>query len=150
MKNNIQIVLVLLSLTHFGVAYAELNEKQVIVTKKAPNAVGPYSQAVKIGDALYLSGQIAIDPTTAKMIHGTIKQQTKQVLENIKAVLNAAGYKLSNVVQSQVYLTNLNNYKSMNTVYAEYFIDKPPARAVVEASGLPLNALIEIMVVAVK
>ena len=150
MKNCIQLVFVLLSLSYFPTAYAEAHEKQIIVTKNAPNAAGPYSQAVRIGNALYLSGQIAIDPATAKMNHGTIKQQTKQVLENIRAVLNAAGYELSNVVQSQVYLTDLDDYKSMNTVYAEYFIDKPPARAAAEVSRLPLNALVEIMVIAVK
>ncbi|PHS17152.1 MAG: hypothetical protein COA86_10315 [Kangiella sp.] len=124
--------------------------KKIIATQNAPKAVGPYSQAVQVGNTLYLAGQIAINPKTSKMNHGSIEEQTVQVLNNIKAVLNEAGFSLNDVVQSQVFLTNLDNYKRMNQVYARYFTNQPPARAAVEVSRLPLDAKIEIMVTAVK
>jgi len=127
-----------------------IHAKEVISTTNAPKAVGPYSQAIKAGNTLYLAGQIAISPATGKMIKGDIKQQTEQVLKNIQAVLESSGYTLNNVVQSQVFLTDLNNYKEMNAVYATYFDSEPPARAAVEVSRLPLDALIEILVIAVK
>ena len=130
-------------------AQADIHKK-VIATENAPKAVGPYSQAIQVGNTLYLAGQIAINPKTSKMNNGTIEEQTKQVLDNIKAVLSAAGFSLSNVVQSQVFLTDLNNYKKMNKIYASYFSKQSPARAAVEVSRLPLDAKIEIMVTAVK
>jgi len=150
MKKYYQILFTLLFLATLNSAFANPNDKQVITTTDAPKAVGPYSQAIQVGNALYLSGQIAIHPKTGEMNHGTIEQQTKQVLENIKAVLNASGYQLSDVVQSQVFLTDLKNYQSMNAIYAQYFVEKPPARAAVEVSRLPLDAVVEIMVTAVK
>lgn len=129
---------------------AENSKKEIISTNEAPKAIGPYSQAVRVGNTLYLSGQIAIDPIKGKLVQGGIEEQTHQVLKNIKAVLNASGFTLSDVVQSQVYLSDLNNYGKMNKVYATYFINNPPARAAIQAARLPLDALVEIMVTAVK
>jgi 2-iminobutanoate/2-iminopropanoate deaminase len=150
MKKHFQLLVLLLLSTLTANLLAVDIAKQAIVTNNAPAAVGPYSQAIKVGNVLYLSGQIAIDPKTGDMNSGSIEQQTIQVLENIKAVLNASGYRLSDVVQSQVFLTDLENYKSMNKVYAEYFTSKPPARATVEVARLPLNAAVEIMVTAAR
>ena len=123
-------------------------EKKVIVTKKAPAAIGPYSQAVYIDDVLYLAGQIALDPATGQLVAGGIEAQTQRVMQNLGAVLEASGFSFDDVVQVQVYLSDLNNYAAMNVVYAEYFEDDPPARAVVEAARIPRDALVEIMMVA--
>jgi 2-iminobutanoate/2-iminopropanoate deaminase len=124
--------------------------REVISTKSAPAAIGPYSQAILVGNTLYLAGQIAIDPETGTFVNGGIEEQTRQVLNNIQAVLNEAGFALKDVVQCQVYLSDLNNYAAMNEVYASYFKDSPPARAAVQAARLPKDALIEIMATAVK
>ena len=132
------------------VVASEPMHKKIISSEGAPKAIGPYSQAVQVGNTLYLAGQIAIDPETGKMSKGDIEAQTHRVLKNIQAVLNTAGYSLDDVVKSQVFLTDLNSYQTMNGIYAEYFTNKPPARAVVEVSRLPLDALVEIMVTAVK
>jgi len=129
---------------------AENIEKEIISTKNAPAAIGPYSQAVRVGNSIYLAGQIAINPVPGKMIQEGIEAQTHQVLKNIQAVLNAAGFTLNDIVQSQVFLSDLNNYGAMNDVYATYFKDKPPARAAVQAARLPRDAMVEIMVTAVK
>jgi 2-iminobutanoate/2-iminopropanoate deaminase len=125
-------------------------EKEVISTQNAPAVIGPYSQAIRVGNTIYLSGQIAIDPATGKMLQGGIEEQTRQVLDNIQAVLSSAGFTLKDVVQSQVFLSDLNHYGAMNGVYATYFKDQPPARAAVQVARLPLDALVEIMVTAVK
>ncbi len=125
-------------------------DRQVISTKEAPAAIGPYSQAIGVGNTLYLSGQIAIDPLTGELVAGGIEEQTHQVLKNIRAVLQAAGFSMDDVVQSQVFLSDLNNYTAMNSVYARYFKEAPPARAAVQAARLPKDALVEIMVTAVK
>lgn len=124
--------------------------KEVISSENAPAAIGPYSQAIRAGNTLYLAGQIAIDPATGKMIAGGIEDQTHRVLKNIQAVLKEAGFTIDNVVQSQVFLSDLNNYAAMNAVYATYFKENPPARAAVQVARLPLDALVEIMVTAVK
>lgn len=124
--------------------------KQVIVTEAAPEAIGPYSQAIGFGDQLFLAGQIAIDPSTGAMIAGPIEDQTRQVLENLKAVLEAGGMSMADVVSTTVYLKNLTDFPRMNTIYAEYFSANPPARATVEVSRLPLDALIEISAIAAK
>ena len=123
-------------------------EKKVIVTTNAPAAIGPYSQAVYIDDVLYLAGQIALDPATGQLVAGGIEAQTQRVMQNLGAVLEASGFSFDDVVQVQVYLSDLNNYAAMNVVYAEYFEDDPPARAVVEAARIPRDALVEIMMVA--
>ena len=131
-------------------AQATSAEKKVISTSDAPRAIGPYSQALKVGNTLYLAGQIALDPETNRMVEGGIEAQTHRVLQNLGAVLNAAGFSFSDVVQAQVFLANLNDYKAMNSIYAEYFNKAPPARAVVEAAKIPKGALVEIMMVAVS
>lgn len=125
-------------------------KREVISTDKAPKAIGPYSQAIRAGDTLYLAGQIAIDPTTGQMISGGIKAQTHQVLKNIQSVLCAAGFSMTDVVQSQVFLKDLNDYGVMNGIYEKYFGRNPPARAVVQVSRIPLDAQVEIMVIATK
>lgn len=126
------------------------SQKKVIATDKAPKAIGPYSQAIQVNNTLYLAGQIALDPATGQLIEGGIENQTHRVMQNLEAVLNEAGFDFDNVVQAQVYLSDLNHYKSMNEVYAKYFNEAPPSRAVVEAARIPRDALVEIMMVAQK
>ena len=126
------------------------SQKRVIATDKAPLAIGPYSQAIQVNNTLYLAGQIALDPATDQLIDGGIEIQTHRVMQNLEAVLHAAGFDFDDVVQTQVYLSDLNHYKPMNAVYAKYFSDAPPARAVVEAARIPRDALVEIMMVAQK
>jgi len=126
-----------------------LNTKRVISTDKAPKAIGPYSQAIQVNNILYLAGQIALDPLTGKMVEDKIDIQTHRVMTNLEAVLSEAGFSFDDVVQTQVFLSDLNHYKPMNEIYAEYFSNKPPARAVVQAV-LPRDALVEIMMVAQK
>ena len=126
-----------------------VNTKRVISTDKAPKAIGPYSQAIQVNNTLYLAGQIALDPLTGKMVEDKIDIQTHRVMTNLEAVLSEAGFSFDDVVQTQVFLSDLNHYKQMNEIYAEYFSNKPPARAVVQAV-LPRNALVEIMMVAQK
>ncbi|MFQ5864622.1 MAG: RidA family protein [bacterium] len=125
-------------------------EREVISTKDAPAAIGPYSQAIRVGTTLYLSGQIAIDPSTGEFVEGGIEEQTHQVLKNIRAVLEAADFSMEDVVQSQVFLSDMNHYAAMNAVYARYFKEAPPARAAMQVARLPKDALVEIMVTAVK
>lgn len=124
--------------------------KQVIATNKAPKAIGPYSQGIKVNNTLYLAGQIALDPTTGEMVKGGIEDQTQQVIKNLEAVLKEAGFELYDVVQTQIFLSDLNHYQAMNDVYSKYFNNSPPARAVVEAARIPRDALIEMMLVAKK
>jgi len=126
-----------------------VNTKRVISTEKAPKAIGPYSQAIQVNNTLYLAGQIALDPLTGKMVEDKIDIQTHRVMTNLEAVLSEAGFSFDDVVQTQVFLSDLNHYKPMNEIYAEYFSNKPPARAVVQAV-LPRDALVEIMMVAQK
>jgi len=125
-------------------------EKKIIISANAPEAIGPYSQAVQVGNTIYLSGQIAIDPETGEMAENDIQKQTTQVLQNIEAVLETAGFSLKDVVQSQVFLSDLNNYAAMNEVYETYFTEEYPARAAVQVARLPLDAMVEIMVTAMK
>jgi 2-iminobutanoate/2-iminopropanoate deaminase len=122
--------------------------KKVIATDQAPKAIGPYSQAILVDGTLYLAGQIALDPSSGKLVEGGIEVQTHRVMQNLNAVLDAAGYRFDDVVQTQVFLSNLNHYKAMNSVYATYFDGRPPARSVVEAARIPRDALVEIMMVA--
>ena len=126
-------------------------EKKIIATADAPKAIGPYSQAVQVGNMIFLSGQIAIDVATGKMVEDEdITKQTTVVLQNIEAVLKAAGFSLSDVVQSQVFLADLNDYAAMNAVYSQFFTENFPARAAVQVARLPLDARVEIMVTAVR
>lgn len=122
--------------------------KQIISTAKAPAAIGPYSQAVKIGELLFVSGQIPIDPATGEIVKGGIEEQTTQVLNNLQAILEAASYSLAHVVKATVYLTNIQDFAAVNAVYAKYFQQECPARVCVEVSNLPKGALVEIDVIA--
>ena len=124
--------------------------KEVIYTEAAPKPIGPYSQAVKAGNMLFVSGQIPIDPKTGEVVKGGIKEQTRQVLENIKAVLEAAGYTLNDVAMAFVFLADMNMFPEYNEVYAQYFKERPPARVTVQAARLPRDVLIEIAVIAVR
>ena len=122
--------------------------KEVINTTKAPAAIGPYSQAIKVGNLVYTSGQIPIDPTTGAFVEGGIKEQTRQSLANIKAILAEAGLNMSNVVKTTVFLADMNDFADMNAVYAEFFAEPYPARSAVAVKTLPKGALVEIEVIA--
>lgn len=125
--------------------------KSPISTPNAPVAIGPYSQAIEIADFVYTSGQVALDPSTGKLVPGGIIEQTTQVLENLKAVLTEAGCHLYDVVKTTVFLKDMNDFAAMNEVYARYFAPDgivPPARSTVEVARLPKDALVEIEVIA--
>ena len=124
-------------------------KKEIISTDQAPGAIGPYSQAVKIGEMVFVSGQIPLDPLSGDLIEGDIKAQTRQVLKNVNAVLSAAGTSLDKVVKTTVFITNMNDFPLMNEVYAEFFTAMPPARACVEVSRLPKDVLVEVEAVAI-
>lgn len=127
------------------------NTKQVISTPNAPSAVGPYNQAIIYDNIVYCSGQIAIDPITNELVEPNIETQTNQVFNNIKALLEASGSSLSKVLKVNVYLTNINDFSTVNKIYETYFKDTDyPARSCVEVSNLPKGALIEIEVTAYK
>ncbi len=121
-----------------------------ITTQNAPAAIGPYSQAIVAGDIIYISGQLGIVPQSGKLIDDTIAGQTKQVLENIKAILSAGGSDLSKVVSTTVFLVDMDDFAKMNEVYAAYFKEPYPARATVAVKELPKNAKVEISVIAVS
>lgn len=123
--------------------------KEIICTEAAPKAIGPYSQAVRVGNFVFLSGQIPNDPATGQVLEGTIEKQTERVLENMKAVLRAAGLTFENVVKTTVFLRNLNDFNYMNEVYARYFCKNPPARSTIQAARLPREVDIEIDAIAV-
>ena len=124
--------------------------KNVIHTDSAPKAIGPYSQAIRANGFVYTAGQVALSPATGEMVGGTIEEQTRQVLTNLKAVLEAAGSGLDKVVKTTVFLSNIQgDFAKMNAVYAEFFTAAPPARTTVQAAALPRGALIEIECVAV-
>jgi 2-iminobutanoate/2-iminopropanoate deaminase len=121
-----------------------------INTQNAPAAVGPYSQAIDAGAFVFLAGQIPLDPKTGQLVDGGVDAQTKRVIENIKAVLAAAGSELTKVVSTTVYLTDMNDFAKMNEVYANYFVEPYPARVTIAVKSLPKNALVEIAATAVK
>ncbi len=123
---------------------------KVIHTDKAPAAVGPYSQAVQAGNMLFVSGQVALVPSEGKLVEGGIKEQTKQALENGKAILEEAGYSFNDVCKVTVLLDKITDFGDMNSVYAEYFKDHKPARAAFEVGNLPLGAMVEIEFIAYK
>ncbi len=133
-----------------SIAAVSAQEKTVIKSPDAPAAIGPYSQAIMVGNTLYCSGQIAIDPAAGKMLSESIQTETRQVLKNLGAVLRAAGMDYSNVVQATVYLADMNDYKVMNEIYGEFFKENPPARATVQVGRLPRDARVEIACIAVK
>jgi len=125
-------------------------EKEIIASPHAPAAIGPYSQAVKVGNTLYCSGQIAIDPATGELANESVETETRQVLENLSAVLAEAGFALADVVRTTVYMTDMEDYARINTIYGEYFTDNPPARAAVQVANLPKYVRVEISCIAVK
>ncbi|HEX4641477.1 MAG TPA: RidA family protein, partial [Chthoniobacterales bacterium] len=122
--------------------------KDIVHSDRGPKPIGPYSQAVKINGLLYLSGQIPLDPKTNEMITGDIKAQTERVLENIKGILESAGSNLHHVVKTTVFLKDMNEFPSMNEVYAKYFTTAHPARSTVQVARLPKDASVEIEVIA--
>ena len=125
-------------------------DTQVIATAKAPPAIGPYSQAKRVGDFLFTAGQVAIDPNTpGRLVPGGIKEQTEQVLKNLSAVLEAGGSQLQDVLKTTVFMADLSEFAAMNEVYAQFFEHNPPARSTVQVAALPLGARVEIEVVAI-
>ncbi len=124
-------------------------EREIISTSNAPAAVGPYSQAVRIGDLVYSAGQIPLIPETGKLVEGDIEAQTRRVMQNLTAVLEAAGTSLANVVKTTIFVTDLADFATLNQVYGSYFESTPPARSTVQVAALPLGAKVEIEVVAV-
>ncbi|MGV8139333.1 MAG: RidA family protein [Mangrovibacterium sp.] len=124
--------------------------KRIISTTSAPAAIGPYSQGIEVNGTLYISGQIPIDPSTGKIVGGGIAEQTAQVMKNIGAILEAAGYSFSDVVKSTCLLSDMVNFKAMNEVYGSCYTENPPARAAFAVKDLPMGAMIEIETVAVK
>lgn len=124
--------------------------KEVISTENAPFAIGPYSQAIKTNGMLFCSGQIPIDPATGDFVEGEVAEQTEQVFKNLKAVLEAGGMDLENVVKTTVFLADMNDFGAMNEVYGRYFDSNKPARATVQAARLPRDAKVEIECIAVS
>ena len=123
--------------------------KRIIVTKDAPQAIGPYSQAVAASGFIFVSGQIPLEPQTGEIIGGGVREQTEQVMRNLDAVLQAAGTGLDLVVKTTVFLTDMNDFAAMNEVYGRYFEVEPPARATVQAARLPRDARVEIEAIAI-
>jgi 2-iminobutanoate/2-iminopropanoate deaminase len=126
------------------------SQRTVISTPKAPAAVGPYSQAVQLGNLIYTAGQIPLVPETGKLIEGGIEAQTRQVMQNLANILEAAGSNLAHVIKTTLYITNLGDFAAINQVYGSFFASEPPARSTVQVVALPLGANIEIEVVAVR
>lgn len=122
--------------------------KQVISTERAPRAIGPYSQGVRIGNLVFTAGQIPLDPATGKLVEGGIAAQTERVLENLKAILEAAGSSLDRVVKTTCFLANLDDFAEFNAIYGRYFGQNPPPRSTVQAARLPAGALVEIECIA--
>ena len=125
--------------------------KRIISTKKAPQPIGPYSQAILVGNTLYTSGQIALNPETGELVMDTIQEETTQVMENLKSVLEAADMTFENVIKSSIFISDMNSFKSINSVYSYYFEEATaPARETVEVSNLPKFVNVEISVIAVR
>ena len=123
---------------------SEKNRKRAIVTEAAPAAVGPYSQGIVCGNLLFVSGQLPIDPSSGELVAGSIEEKTRQVLSNLRAIAEAAGASLEDVVKTTVFLKDMNDFAAMNGVFAEYFPNTPPARAAVQVAALPKDVDIEI------
>lgn len=124
--------------------------REPISTTNAPAAIGPYNQAIASGDFVFASGQIALDPSTGQMVAGDVQDQTRRVLDNVKAVLAAADTSLDQVVKTTVFLTRMADFAAMNEVYAQYFSDTPPARSTIAVAELPRGAAVEIEVIALR
>jgi len=125
-------------------------EKKVVATKEAPQAIGPYSQAIKAGGFVFTAGQIPIDPATGKLVEGDVKVQTERVLKNLSAVLAAAGSSMDRVVKTTVFLKNMSDFPAMNEVYGQFFKNDPPSRSTVQVAALPKDAQIGIDAVALQ
>ena len=123
-------------------------QKNIISTNKAPQAIGPYSQAVRFDNLLFVSGQIPIEPKSGEILKGNIKEQTKQILENLNSILTTGGSSLSNVLRTTIFLTNLKDYAAVNEMYAQFFEESQPARSTVQVSKLPMDVQIEIDAIA--
>lgn len=142
---------IIYNFAHIITNYYSLQDmKKVISTPKAPAAIGPYSQAIQVGNLIYTSGQIPIDPATGQLVEGGIKEQTRQSLNNIQAILQEAGLTMASVVKTTVFMADMADFAEMNSVYAEFFTEPYPARSAVAVKTLPKNALVEIEVVAEK
>jgi 2-iminobutanoate/2-iminopropanoate deaminase len=124
------------------------NLKEVIATDRGPKAIGPYSQAIRANGLLFVSGQIALDPSTQLLVSGDIKAQTERVMENLKGIVEAAGSALDRVVRTTVFLADMNEFAPMNEIYARYFPGQPPARSTVQAARLPRDVRVEIDLIA--
>ena len=122
--------------------------KKIIQTEKAPKAIGPYSQAIRIESLVFTAGQIGLNPATAELVEGGVEEQTRQVLTNLRNVLEAAGSGLGYVVKTTVFLKDMNDFPRMNAIYAEFFGENPPARSTIAVAGLPKGGLVEIEAVA--
>ena len=127
-----------------------MTSKKVILTENAPSPVGPYSQAIQAGEFLFIAGQIPANPSTGEIIRGDIQSATKQVMENLKAIVEEAGYSMDDLVRCRVYLKNMDEFKQMNEIYGSFFGEKPPARAAIEVARLPLDVDVEISAIAWK
>ncbi|MCG3219736.1 MAG: RidA family protein [Candidatus Heimdallarchaeota archaeon] len=127
-----------------------MTSKKIILTDKAPAPVGPYSQAVQAGQFLYIAGQVPVNPETKEIIKGDIQRATRQVMENIKAIVEEAGYTMMDVIRCRVYLKNMDDFGKMNEIYGSYFPEQPPARVAFEANRLPLDVDVEISAIAWK
>ena len=150
LKNSLRVVLFLFIAALAFFAGKASDELKIIFTDKAPKPIGPYSQAVMKDDFVFVSGQVAIDPVTNQLDTSTIENETKRVLENVKAVLEASGLRINNVIKSTIYLTDISKFKQVNEIYGTYFKENPPARETVQVAALPKGGHIEISVVAVK
>ena len=123
--------------------------RDVVLTDRGPKPIGPYSQAIRANGLLFVSGQVALDPKTGEMTEADIRKQTERVLENVRGIVEAAGSKMTHVVKTTVFLKDMNDFGTMNEVYAGYFTSTPPARSTVQVSRLPKDALVEIEVIAI-
>jgi len=124
--------------------------KRIIHTDNAPKAIGPYSQAVEVNGTLYISGQVPVDPATGKLVDGGIREQAQQVMKNIGAILDAAGYGYDDVIKSTCFLSDMAHFSDMNDIYGSFYSENPPARAAFAVRELPLGALVEIETIAAK
>ena len=124
-------------------------DKKIIKTHKAPQAIGPYSQAVKSGNFIFASGQIPLDPVSGEMVENDVKKQTERVMENIKGLLESENLTMANIIKTTCFLTDMANFAAFNEVYATYFPENPPARSTVAIKSLPKDALVEVEIIAV-
>lgn len=142
--------LLLVSVVALLLACGRAPRREAIFTKEAPAPIGPYSQAIRVGPSLYVSGQLGIDPATGQLVAGGVAAETRQALENLRAIVRAAGFSMMDIVQCQVFLEDLGDRDTMNAAYAVFFPQDPPARATFEVDSLPRGARVEILATAVR